>query len=162
MGVLSGRPLAVTLLAWSLVKTTWARMVGRKTGMALFRENYDADRLPPVDVADRERIKSFSRCFACGLCDVGEGERMARSRGEYPGLMTIVLSSSRSMPDFDAAVIALDHVPEEVLREKEGICPARVPFVELSRFVRRKASDATASGPRSVRPAALVGARARD
>lgn len=130
-------------------------MFGRKTGIALFRENYDADRLPPVDVADRARIATFSRCFACGLCDVGEGDRIARSRGAYPGLMTVVLASSRSMPDFDAAVLALDHVPEEVLREKEKICPAGVPFVELSRFVRRKALEPT-SGPRSVRPPALL------
>lgn len=138
--VLSGRPLAATLLAWSLVKTTWARMIGRKTGLALFHENYDGDRLPPVDMEERRRIATFSRCIACGLCDAGEAERMAASRGAYPGLMSVVLASSRSMPDYDAAVLALDHVPEEVLRRKERICPAGVPFVELARFVRKKAA----------------------
>ena len=115
-------------------------MFGRKTGIALFRENYDADRLPPVDIEERARIATFSRCFACGLCDVGEGERIARSRGAYPGLMSVVLASSRSMPDYDAAVLALDHVPEETLRQKEPLCPAGVPFVELARFVRKKAA----------------------
>ncbi len=121
-------------------------MMGRKTGIALFHENYEADRLPAVDAADRARLATFSRCFACGLCDVGEAERIAASRGAYPGLMGVVLASSRSMPDFDAAKVALTHVPEEVLREKEAICPAGVPFVELSRFVRRKAA------PRIERP----------
>jgi hypothetical protein len=138
--VLSGRALAATLLAWSLVRTTWARMMGRKTGIALFHENYEADRLPAVDAADRARLATFSRCIACGLCDVGEADRVAASRGAYPGLMSVVLASSRSMPDFDAAQIALEHVPEEVLRAKEALCPAGVPFVELSRFVRRKAA----------------------
>jgi hypothetical protein len=145
--VLSGRALAVTLLAWSLVKTTWARMFGRKTGLVLFHENYDADRLPPIDAGERARIATFSRCIACGLCDAGEAERIAASRGAYPGLMHVVLASSRSMPDYDAAVRALDHVPEEVLRRKEGICPAGVPFVELSRFVRRKAALTVAAAP---------------
>lgn len=138
--MLSGRPLALTLLAWSLVKTTWARLFGRKTGLLLFRENYEADRLPAIEVGERERIATFSRCMACGLCNVGEAERMERSRGAYPGMMSVVLGSSRSMPDYDAAVLALDHVPEDVLRQKEAICPVGVPFVELSRFVRKKAN----------------------
>ncbi len=119
-------------------------MFGRKTGLALFRENYDGDRLAPVDVEDRRRIAAFSRCFACGLCDAGEAPRMAAARGAYPGLMSVVLASSRSMPDYDAASLALDHVPEEVLRQKETICPARVPFVDLARFVRKKAASPAA------------------
>lgn len=151
--MLSGRPLAVTLLAWSLVKTTWARMFGRKTGLALFRENYDGDRLAPVDAEDRLQIAAFSRCFACGLCDAGEAERRIASRGAYPGMMQVVLASSRSMPDFDAAALALEHVPEEVLREKERICPAQVPFLELAKLVRKKAAPrpfpVEGSGPRS-------------
>lgn len=145
--MLSGRALAVTLLAWSLVRTTWSRMMGRKTGLALFHENYEADRLPAVDAADRERLQTFSRCVACGLCDVGEADRIIASRGAYPGVMAVVLASSRSMPDFDAAAIALDHVPEEALRQKETICPAQVPFVELSRFVKRKAAPRVAPSP---------------
>jgi hypothetical protein len=152
--VLSGRPLAATLLAWSLVKTTWAKMFGRKTGLALFRENYDGDRLAPVDVEDRLRIAAFSRCFACGLCDAGEAERMEAARGAYPGLMRVVLASSRSMPDYDAAALALDHVPEGVLRAKEKVCPAGVPFVELARFVRKKAGEGAS------RPAAVSARRA--
>jgi hypothetical protein len=138
--VLSGRALAVTLLGWSLVRTTWARLFGRKTGLALYHENYDADRLPALDAADRAGVAAFSRCIACGQCDSGEADRIARSRGAYAGLMSVVLASSRSMPDYDAAALALDHVPEDVLREKEKTCPANVPFVELARFVRRKAA----------------------
>lgn len=122
------------------MRTTWAKVLGRKTGLALFKRNYDADRLPAVDAEERATMASFSRCVACGLCDVGEAERIARSNGAYPGLMAVVLASSRSMPDHDAALLALDHVPEEVLRAKEKVCPAGVPFVELARFVRKKAA----------------------
>lgn len=138
--VISGRALALVVLAQSLLKVLVSRMVGAKTGLALFHDNYDADRLAPVDEAERARLSRFSRCIACGRCDVGEGERMARSGGRYPGLMAITLASSRSMPDFDAAEIALSYVPEEVLAEKEGLCPTGVPFRELARFVRNKAA----------------------
>jgi hypothetical protein len=138
--VLSGRALALAVLARSLLKVTLGKLFGVRTGIALFHENYDADRLPPVDPAEREEISRFSRCIACGRCDVGEADRMARSGGAYPGLMAIVLASSRSMPDFDAAALALEHVPDAVLAAKEDLCPTGVPFVSLARFVRAKAA----------------------
>jgi succinate dehydrogenase/fumarate reductase-like Fe-S protein len=138
--VLSGRALALALLARSLVKVTIDRLFGAKTGLPLFHENYDGDRLPPVEPAEREELVGFSRCIACGRCDIGEADRIARSRGAYPGLMAVVLASSRSMPDFDAAALALDHVPDEVLAAKEEECPTQVPFRALARFVRAKAA----------------------
>ncbi|UQA56468.1 hypothetical protein [Polyangium aurulentum] len=137
--MLTGRALALVVLAWSLVKVFFSRLFGRKTGLPLFHENYDADGLPSLDASERDMIASFSRCIACGRCDVGESERIARSGGQYPGLMSIVLASSRSMPDYDAAARSLAHVPDSVLAEKEKICPVDVPFVALARFVRAKA-----------------------
>jgi hypothetical protein len=137
--VLSGRALAAFILARALVRVLLARAFGEKTGLPLFRDNYDDDRLPPLDAAERARLPAFTGCVACGRCDVGEGERVARSGGRYPGLMQVVLASSRSMPDFDAAAEALAWVPDDVLREKEPLCPTRVPFLELARFVRGKA-----------------------
>ena len=85
--MLSGRALAVVVLGWAMVRATVKRMFGVATGLRLFHSNYDPDRLPPVDVATRDRMGEFSRCIACGRCDVGEGERIAGSRGAYPGLM---------------------------------------------------------------------------
>ena len=139
--VLSGRALALAVLFRSLVKVMVEHLFGARPGLALFRENYDADRLPPLDPAERRELSRFSRCIACGRCDIGEGERMARAQGAYPGLMAIVLASSRSMPDYDAAVLALDQVPEAVLAAKEDVCPTGVPFVALARFIRVKASQ---------------------
>lgn len=148
--MLSGRALAVVVLAWSLFRIFVGRLFGLRTGLALFHKNYDADRLPPLDSSEREKVVAFSRCIACGRCDVGEASRIAASNGSYTGLMAIALASSRSMPDFDAAVLALDCVPEEVLAEKEAICPVRLPFVELARFVRAKAATGGPSAAPSV------------
>ncbi len=135
-----GRALAIFVLAIALVRVLALRAMNAKTGLRLFRENYDADRLPPVDADEREAMTAFSRCFACGRCDVGESARIRASGGAYPGLMQVVLASSRSMPDHDAAARALSFVPDDVLREKEAICPAGVPFLRLARFVRRNAA----------------------
>lgn len=76
---------------------------------------------------------------------------MAASGGEYPGLMTLVLAGSRSMPDFSAADAAFSHVPEDVLAEKEAICPTRVPFRALAAFIHHKAQETE----RSLPPAAV-------
>lgn len=128
------------MLAWSLFKVQSRRLFGPPSGLSLFHRNYDGDRLPAVSPLEREALPSFSRCIACGRCDLGEAERMARSGGQYPGLMAIVLASSRSMPDFDAAARAIAYVPDDVLRAKEAICPTGVPFRELTRFIRAKAN----------------------
>ncbi|HVY46732.1 MAG TPA: hypothetical protein VHB21_12675, partial [Minicystis sp.] len=63
--MLSGRALALAVLAWSLVKVAVDRAFGQKTGLPLFHENYDADRLPPVGPDERARMAAFSRCIAC-------------------------------------------------------------------------------------------------
>jgi len=69
---------------------------------------------------------------------------VAASRGAYPGLMQLVLASTRSMPDFDAAARAFSHVPDTVLECKVARCPVQVPFPELARFVRAQAQAASA------------------
>ncbi len=137
--MLSGRVLALVVLAWSLIKVLVHRLFGQKTGLPLFHENYDADGLPALDAAEREVMPRFERCIACGRCDIGEAERIASSGGRYAGLMPIVLASTRNMPDYDAAVEALAFIPESELVRKEKVCPTGVPFVELAKFVRSKA-----------------------
>jgi hypothetical protein len=137
--VLSGRVLALVVLAWSLIKVLVGRFFGRKTGLPLFHENYDADGLPALDADERERMRRFERCIACGRCDIGEAERIAASGGRYAGLMPIVLASTRNMPDYDAAVEALSFIPDTELVRKEKVCPTGVPFADLAKFVRAKA-----------------------
>jgi hypothetical protein len=142
----SGRLKALFLLALAFVKTLLVRpFTSSRDGVRAFRENYDADGLPPVTPDEREGMTAFQRCVACGLCDRGEGERIARSGGAYRGVMGLVVAGSRSMPDFRAAAYGFGFVPEEVLREKELICPVGIPFRRIARFVRDKA--AAVGGP---------------
>lgn len=145
--MLSGRPLALALLAWSLIKVL-ARLLFTKQepGLVRFRDNYGAE-LVAIDKEERDAMERFSRCIACGRCDVGEAERIAASNGAYPGLMQLVLASSRSMPDFDAAERAFDYVPEAVLRRKTRRCPVGIPFEDLAKFVRAKAGRRQDSPP---------------
>jgi len=137
---------AILLLALYLVKTLGRRLFTRnKSGIAAFRGNYDADGLPPVSPAERAEMPDFSRCIACGLCDRGEAERIAASGGAYRGVMPLVLAGSRSMPDYRAAAYSFGFVSDEVLAQKEAICPTGVPFRAIARFVRDKA--AAVGGP---------------
>jgi hypothetical protein len=106
-----------------------------------------------VSADEHAQLPTFSRCIACGICDRGEGERMANSDGAYPGLMTLVLAVSRSMPDFRAAAYTFSFVSETVLEQKEGVCPTGVPFREIAQFVRRKADEVGGPIVPALRPA---------
>lgn len=139
--VLPGPVRSLWLLATAFFKVQIRRLFGRKTGLPVFEANYGPDRLPALTPREQAQLPQFSGCIACGLCDRGEGSRIAASRGAYPGVMQLVLSSTRSFPDFDAAALAFQHVPDGVLAAKEPICPTGVPFVALARFVRAKAAD---------------------
>ena len=137
---MSGRVKALFLLFVALVKTLLARAFSRRrSGIAEFRANYDADGLPPVTLEERQVLVTFERCIACGLCDRGEAARIARSGGAYRGVMALVMAGSRSMPEFRAAAYGFSFVPEEVLAQKEQICPVRIPFRRIARFVHDKA-----------------------
>jgi succinate dehydrogenase/fumarate reductase-like Fe-S protein len=148
--MLSGRALAVVVLGRALLRAALRRLFRERTGLPLFHDNYDADRLPPISADERASFTTFSRCIACGRCDIGESERMIASNGAYPGLMAVVMASSRSMPDFDAAARALAFVPDEVLVVKTRVCPTAVPFMELARFVRPKSQQMLDAPGRSI------------
>jgi len=123
-----GRIKAIVLLAFALLRTLLRLLFRRgRRGIAAFRQNYDADGLPPVTASEREQMPAFGRCIACGLCDRGEGQRIARSGGAYRGVMSLVLSASRSMPDYRAAAYSVSFISDEELAEKERICPVAVP-----------------------------------
>ena len=130
--MLSRRIQALFLLGWSFLVVLLHRVARSVSGLVLFHENYGADRLAPLSEAERAELPRFSGCIACGRCDWGEGDRVAASRGAYPGLMQLVLASSRAMPDFDAAARGFANVPETVLQYKVARCPVLLPFPELA------------------------------
>lgn len=124
-----------------MLQSVVTRLFGRPGGIAAFRRAYDADGLPPVTADERRELPTFSRCLACGICDRGEGERIGASGGAYRGVMPLMLSASRSMPDFRAAAYSLSFVTDEVLAEKERSCPAQVPMRRIAAFLRAKADE---------------------
>jgi len=136
-----GRAHALLILAWALLRSLVAPLLGARRGLSDFRLSYAADRLPPVSTEERAVLLRASACLACGLCDVGEGAAMARSGGAYTGVMDLMLASSRSMPDYDAAVRSFDAVSDPRLAQLEARCPAHVPMREVAAFVRAKAAQ---------------------
>jgi hypothetical protein len=139
-----GRLHALLILAWALVRSLLAPLFGTRRGLADFRKSYAPDRLPPVSPDERRTLPMLEGCVACGLCDVGEGARIARSGGAFAGVMDLMLASSRSMPDFDAAVRSFDAIGDARLAELETRCPVRVPMRKVAAFVRAKAAEVAA------------------
>jgi hypothetical protein len=138
-----GRLHAIVILFWALVRSLFAPLFGRRRGLRDFLASYVAsDRLPPVTPDERRVLPLLGGCIACGLCDVGEGVRIARSAGAYAGTMDLMLASSRSMPDFDAAVRSFAVVGDDRLAELEARCPAHVPMRRVAAFVRAAAERA--------------------
>ena len=136
----SGRLKALFLLARALLVTILKRLFGRGLGgLALFEANFEAEHLSKVNPDERAELPSFSRCIACGRCNQGDGVRMARSHGAYPGTMALMLASSRSLPDFPAAAEALRWISDAELADKEAGCPAEVPMRRVAAFIRARA-----------------------
>ena len=140
---------ALSILGWGLIRSVLATWFGTRRGLEAFRASYAADRLAALDASDRSSLRSFSGCIACGLCDDGEAARRVASEGRYAGVMDLVLASSRSMPDYDGAVLSFESVGEGRLEELERRCPTQVPMRDIARFVRKKAEESRAM----VRPA---------
>jgi succinate dehydrogenase/fumarate reductase-like Fe-S protein len=132
------RVQALLLLACSLVRSIVDGLLGRRRGVEQFRANYAPDRLPPIAPEERELLPLLSGCIACGMCNVADAARIGASKGAYAGPMDIALASSRSMPDFDAALISLAATTDEDLERAEQLCPTRVPIRKIAGFVRAK------------------------
>jgi hypothetical protein len=137
-----GRLHALLVLTWGLIRSLLAPLLGLRRGLDAFRRSYAHDRLAPMTAAERIVLPAFSGCIACGLCDAGEGAAMARSGGRYGGVMDLMLASSRSMPEYDAAARSFDAVGDERLAALETRCPTRVPMRRIAEFVRLKAGEA--------------------
>ncbi|HEY3593756.1 MAG TPA: hypothetical protein VGL13_07780 [Polyangiaceae bacterium] len=128
---------ALLLLAWAFVLRQLKNVFGAgPRGLALFRANFDPERLSALTAGERAELGTFGRCIACGRCDAGDAQRITASKGAYPGTMAFMLASARSMPDFVWAEEALRWVTDDELAAKERVCPTRVPMRRIAGFVR--------------------------
>ena len=131
---------AALILAWALLKTLLWPLFGTRRGLAAFQQSYaDKEGLVALGKDERVELPTFSRCVACGRCNVGEGSRIVASKGAYAGVMDLVLASSRSIPDFDAAARSFEAVDDARLAELERVCPTGVPMRAIKAFVLRTA-----------------------
>ncbi len=127
------------ILAWALIKTLLAPLFGTRRGLAAFEASYaKKEGLVELDRKDRDELPSFSRCIACGRCDVGEASRIVASKGAYAGVMDLVLASSRSMPDFHLAARSFEAIDDAQLEVLERVCPTGVPMRAIRTFVLRR------------------------
>ena len=133
---------AALILAWALIKTLLAPLLGARRGLPAFQESYaKKEGLVELGERDRTELPTFNRCIACGRCDVGEAARIVASKGAYAGVMDLVLASSRSMPDFEVAARSFEAVDDERLHALEKVCPTGVPMRAIRAFVLRHRAE---------------------
>lgn len=135
---------AIVILAWSLVRSVFGNLFNQRLGVADFRAHYAPDRLPPVAAEERRKLPLFGGCIACGICDLGAGPHAHAAHGKFVGTMDLMLASSRSMPDYDAASISFANISDAELALLEKRCPSRVPMREIAAFVRSKGAEISA------------------
>jgi succinate dehydrogenase/fumarate reductase-like Fe-S protein len=136
----AARVHALFVLAWAFVVMLLKKVFhAGPRGIALFRANFEAEHLSSLTSAERAELPSYSRCIACGRCNAGDGERIAASKGAYPGTMALMVASSRSLPDLAAASEALRWISDDDLVRKEAQCPTSVPMRRIAAFIRAHA-----------------------
>jgi hypothetical protein len=53
--------------------------------------------------------------------------------------MALMIASSRSLPDFPVASVALRWISDDELAKKETLCPVEVPMRRIAAFIRARA-----------------------
>lgn len=139
-------PRALVLLGYYFWRTLVLRWLRPQNGLRSFHESYAADRLPPVTAEERRRLHAFSQCIACGMCDAAFAAFPNVDRAAFHGPMDLPLSYTRGMPDYDTLSRYLAQLERGDLARLERLCPARIPFRELSAFARKKAAEIEALG----------------
>lgn len=149
-----GRISALFLLALGLIKTLLLRLTAVNS-LEGFAERYGSEGILRVTDEEARILRRAGRCVACGLCDAGEGSRIAASQVGYRGMMSFALSGTRSLPDYDAAALSIGEVPVAAFEQAERVCPVDVPLVQLAALVRghaaRQTQQAATSEARSAR-----------
>lgn len=140
---------ALWLLGWSFLATllrVYLRL-GRRRGYDAFLELYREDGLRPLNDDDRRTLSGAGRCIACARCERGDHVVRARRGPGYPGLMSLVLSASRSSPDFVHGAAGWSALTAVELQRREALCPVGVPIAQLALLVRRDNVNADDDGP---------------
>jgi len=134
------RLLAWWLLGSSLVFTVLRWLVGAgRQGEARFRAQYAGYLPPPGAAGDRAAFDALGTCVACGLCDRAAPPAAAT---HAPGLTSLVLVASRSVPDLVAAADDLARYDAATLAARERDCPTRFSLGGLAVLARRLAGSA--------------------
>ncbi len=134
-----GRIRAWVMLSWAWLLMTSSRLlgIGQRYGLEAFSRNYASDGAVPLSDDDRALLLQAGRCIACGRCERGDAAVSAQHGASYPGLMTLVLATTRNRPDFAQASPAWALLSESTLREREQRCPTAVPLAEIGAMMQR-------------------------
>jgi hypothetical protein len=131
------RAWVMLAVAWLLMTSSRLLRIGTRYGLGAFERNYAADGILPTTREDRALLLQAGRCIACGRCERGDAALRVQGNPDYPGLMTLVLATTRNQPDFAEAAPSWSLLSEETLSQRQRRCPTAVPIARLGPLVQR-------------------------
>lgn len=133
-------PVSLLRLGWYFARRLLARVLLPQRGLLRFRQSYEREGLFSLEREEQEAIAAMSRCIGCGVCDAhfGAYERIARTALRGPS--DLVISQSRSLPDWDALALPLAQLERGDLVTIERLCPARIPLARIAEVAKKRAA----------------------
>lgn len=131
--------VSLVRLGWYFARRLLARLVFPQRGLLRFQASYARDGLFALDSEEQRAIASMSRCIACGICDAHFGSYDAVSRIALRGPSDLVLSQSRSLPDWDALALPLAQLERGELETIERLCPVQIPIAQIAAVAKKRA-----------------------
>ncbi len=133
------RIYATLLLTLNLIWLFLKKVVfWRRRGLSQFVNNYQQDRLIPMQSGDRDGLFRFAQCINCGICDTACPDLGKIPREKFPGPSFLVTTLTRATPDFWAIDLDLSACGGCDLCEK--VCPNQVPVKAAVKFIEAKRS----------------------
>lgn len=108
-------------------------------GIGRFRQHFDPEGLIPLTERDRELHASWTRCTACGLCDLVCPELLAPiPEGRFSGPRLLATGAIRHLPELSRSVASATKLAEcEGCDACQAICPEEIPLRDLAEFIQR-------------------------
>ena len=132
-------PVSLVRLGWYFARRLLARLLWPQRGLLRFRASYEREGLFALEREEQQAVAAMSRCIACGICDAHFGAYERISRTALRGPSDLVLSQSRSLPDWEALAVPLAQLERGDLETIERLCPARIPLARIAGVAKKRA-----------------------
>lgn len=144
-------PVSFVRLGWYFARRLLARLLLPQRGLLRFEASYGREGLFALDRSEKDAVAAMSGCIACGVCDAHFTAYPQIARTALRGPSDLVLSQSRSLPDWDALVTPLAQLERGDLAAIERLCPVQIPLARIAEVAKKRAAALSIAPERDAR-----------